>query len=436
MRKNRARVKRVDGGGKGAYFPAMPDARLFLGMDLGTSGARAVVIDEGGAVRAHASAALSDFGANPRSPALWRRTAFAALDGALAQVAPADIAALAVDGTSGTLLALDAGGEPLGDALMYDDRAASARIDAAAPRESAARGPTSGLAKAFALAARGPRRIVHQADWIAWLFSGRWVSDATNALKTGYDPALGVWPDWIAATGFDMNLLPQVLAPGAGVGPVTRAAAARFGLSGDAVVVAGTTDGCASFLATGAREIGDGVSALGTTLTIKQLAERPIFAPEYGVYSHKIRGLWLVGGASNSGGAALLAHFSVAEIDALTPRLKPDEPTGLDYYPLARPGERFPHADPALPPRVSPRPDDPALFLQGLLEGIADIEALAYLRLRELGGPGLRSVRSVGGGARNAAWTHIRARRLGAPMPPAAQEEAAYGAALLARDGA
>jgi sugar (pentulose or hexulose) kinase len=131
----------------------MPDPRLYrslyLGLDLGTSGARAVVIDAAGAVRASGRAA-----------------AFAALDGALAKVEPRDIAAMAVDGTSGTLLALDAGGEPLGDALMYDDRAADpealARIDAAAPATSAARGPTSGLAKAFALAACAPRRILHQ----------------------------------------------------------------------------------------------------------------------------------------------------------------------------------------------------------------------------------------------------------------------------------
>jgi sugar (pentulose or hexulose) kinase len=133
----------------------MPDPRLYrslyLGLDLGTSGARAVVIDAAGAVRASGRAA-----------------AFAALDRALAKVEPRDIAAMAmaVDGTSGTLPALDAGGEPLGDALMYDDRAADpealARIDAAAPATSAARGPTSDLAKAFALAACAPRRILHQ----------------------------------------------------------------------------------------------------------------------------------------------------------------------------------------------------------------------------------------------------------------------------------
>ncbi len=428
----------MDGGGELAYFPPMADPRLYLGLDLGTSGARVIVIDAAGGARASASAAMTDFGGNPRAPAVWRAAAFAALDRARAQVDFHDISAMAIDGTSGTLLAVDAQSEPLGDALMYDDRSDSglcARVDAAAPAQSAARGATSGLAKAFALAARGPRLILHQADWIASLLSGRWVSDANNALKTGYDASAGVWPDWIARAGFDTRLLPDVLAPGATVGRITREAAARFGFAMDARVVAGTTDGCASFLATDAKEIGDGVTALGTTLTIKQLAERPIFAPQFGVYSHRIRGLWLAGGASDSGGGALLAHFSVVQIEALTPRLKPDIPTGLNYYPLARPGERFPYVDPALAPRVSPRPDDPALFLQGLLEGIAEIEALAYGRLRELGGPALRSVRTVGGGARNAAWTQIRARRLCVSLPPAEQEEAAYGAALLARDG-
>jgi xylulokinase len=415
----------------------MRNKRLFLGLDIGTSGARAVVIDEDGQPRAMAKAAMAEFGANPKAPPVWRAAAFHALDLALAQVDPARIVALAVDGTSGTLLALDSAGAPLGDALMYDDRAADAdalsRIAAAAPAASAAHGPSGGLGKAFDLLARAPARIAHQADWIASLISGRLVSDANNALKTGYDPVAGAWPGWIAGVGFPTRLLPDVAAPGAAVGPVTKDAARRFGFRSDALVVAGTTDGCASFLATGARADGEGVTALGSTLTIKQLSHQPIFAPQYGVYSHKILGLWLVGGASNSGGAALLTHFTAAEIEALTPRLTPESPTGLDYYPLPRPGERFPIADPAWPPRVNPRPDDPARFLQGLLEGIADIEALAYARLRALGAPRLNCVRSVGGGAHNPAWTQIRARRLGVPLLPAFQEEAAYGAALLAR---
>jgi sugar (pentulose or hexulose) kinase len=201
-------------------------------------------------------------------------------------------------------------------------------------------------------------------------------------------------------------------------------------------VVAGTTDGCASFLATGAAEVGDGVTAIGTSLTLKLLSDRPIFEPRYGVYSHLLLGRWLAGGASNSGGGALLAFFTSAEMDALSPELDPDHATGLDYYPLSHPGERFPVNDPAYPPRLTPRPAERARFLQALFEGVAAVEALGYARLAELGAPPLRSLRTVGGGARNPAWTRIRARVLGAPMREALSDEAAYGAALLAKAGA
>ena len=133
----------------------------------------------------------------------------------------------------------------------------------------------------------------------------------------------------------------------------------------------------------------------------------------------------------------MLAHFFAPEaIATLSGKLDPRQPTGLDYYPLLKPGERFPVNDPAYQPRLEPRPADDATFLQALLEGIAAVEALGYRRLAELGGPRLENVRTVGGGARNAAWTAIRARMLGVPMLPAASEEAAAGTARLALQGA
>jgi xylulokinase len=415
----------------------MPDDPLFLGVDIGTSGARAIVIDEAGAVRASGKAAMAEFDPNPRAPRAWAGAVEAAIRAALARAEPLRIVALAIDGTSGTMLAVDARGEPLADALMYNDPCADpdilAAINRAAPEASAARGASSALARAMILARIKSARILHQADWIALRFSGRFVSDANNALKTGYDAERGAWPDWLSALDFEAALLPDVLEPGATIGPVTAEAARAFGLSPGALVVAGTTDGCASFLATGASEPGEGVTALGTTLTLKILSDRPISAPAYGIYSHKLLGRWLAGGASNSGGAALLKHFAAAEIAALSERIDSGAETGLDYYPLPGRGERFPIADPALAPRLAPRPPDDALFLQGMLEGIAGIEASGYARLAEFGAPRLASVRSVGGGAANRAWTAIRARKLGVPFRPPLSEETAYGTALLAR---
>lgn len=413
-----------------------------VGLDVGTTGVRAVAMDGDCRVLAGASAAMAEHGADHRDPHVWWAAAEAALRALLAAVAPARVRALAVDGTSGTMLAVDAWGRPLGPALMYndavDDPSVLAEVAAAAPPTSAAHGPTSGLAKLIGLQAHaGTAAVLHQADWIAGRFSGRFgISDENNALKTGYDPVGRCWPDWIAATSARRALLPQVLAPGTPIGPVLPHFAAHFDLPSVTLIVAGTTDGCASFLATGATQPGEAVTALGSTLTLKLLSDRPLFAPEYGLYSHRMGAFWLAGGASNSGGAALARFFTAEQLQALSLRIDPSRPSGLDYYPLPRPGERFPVHDPGLMPRLEPRPDDDAAFLHGMLEGIAGIEALGYRRLAELGAPKLVSVRSVGGGARNAVWTAIRRRRLGVPLAAAASEEAAAGAARLAWQGA
>ncbi|MGE3876989.1 MAG: FGGY-family carbohydrate kinase, partial [Parvibaculaceae bacterium] len=135
------------------------------------------------------------------------------------------------------------------------------------------------------------------------------------------------------------------------------------------------------------------------------------------------------------GGAALAVHFDRAAIVRLTPMIDPDHPTGLDYYPLPKPGERFPINDPSLPSRVAPQPDDERVFFQGLLEGIAGVEALGYRRLAELGASPLKTLRTVGGGAANAAWTRIRERLLKVGNVTPLSEHAAVGAARLAWRG-
>jgi D-ribulokinase len=415
---------------------------VVIGIDVGTSGVRCVAMVASGNVIGHSNLKHSDFGDNARDPILWWKAVESALHSLLAEVHPSRIAALAVDGTSGTMLPIDADGAPLANALMYNDavtdEAVLASIAAYAPNDSAARGATSGLAKAMIFSKlRSLSGAVHQADWIAGKLSGNYhISDANNALKTGYDPVLGHWPSWIGSTGFAPNLLPEVVAPGTPVGLVSADTAKQFGFLPDTLIVAGTTDGCASLLATGADKAGDGVTALGTSLTIKVLSDRPISAPQFGIYSHRIGDAWLAGGASNTGGKVLLNFFTPKQISELSAEIDPETDSVLDYYPLADIGERFPIADPKLNPRLDPRPSDDALFLKGLFEGIAAIEALGYRKLEELGGPKLASVRTVGGGAVNAVWSRIRARKLGVPFLPAVSEEAAAGTARLALQGA
>lgn len=74
---------------------------------------------------------------------------------------------------------------------------------------------------------------------------------------------------------------------------------------------------------------------------------------------------WLVGGASNTGGEALAQFFSAGELAALSADIDAEAESPLRYYPLPRPGERFPVADPELAPCAAPRPDSDAAFLHG-----------------------------------------------------------------------
>lgn len=408
--------------------------RLALGIDVGTSGVRIAALSHDLNVVVVTKAAM-DLSSGPRhDPAVWFRALTEALSSMLQTIDPREIDAICVDGTSGTVLALDQDDQPLGTALMYNDAVNDPAIPAAiaqvAPRQSAAHGPSSALSRSIALQTRpGVVRITHQADWIAERLAGKALpSDESNALKTGYDPIARAWPDWMAVTGIEMKLLPDVVATGTKTGVTSGA----LGLPSGIPIVAGVSDGCASFLATGASKPGDAVTALGTTLTLKLLSERPIFAPEFGIYSHRIGNQWLAGGASNSGGGALAAHFTPDEISSLSDLIDPDVPSGFDYYPLPGPGERFPVNDPDLEPRVDPRPELPQAFLHGLLEGIAKIEQLGFERLAELGGPKLTSIRTVGGGAGNRIWTRMRTRLLNAPEAAVASGEAAAGSARIA----
>ncbi|NEQ99756.1 MAG: carbohydrate kinase, partial [Cyanothece sp. SIO2G6] len=127
-------------------------------------------------------------------------------------------------------------------------------------------------------------------------------------------------------------------------------------------------------------------------------------------------------------------YFTAAELVELSDRIDPQQPSPLDYYPLLKPGERFPLNDPHLAPRLTPRPDDPATFLHGLLESIARIEHQGYTRLYKHGAPWPTQIFTAGGGAQNSVWRAIRHRYLQVPMTNPWHHQAAYGTALLAMD--
>ncbi|MAT66630.1 MAG: carbohydrate kinase, partial [Gammaproteobacteria bacterium] len=409
----------------------MPHA---LGIDFGTSGVRACAIDADGVIRAEARTALPApqraGTAVSQDPGQWWQALERVLDELAARRALARVERVAVDGTAATLLLCAPDGTPLTPALMYNDARAVgqlAAISATAPPEAPVHSTSSSLAKLLWLRERYPvpqARAQHQAEWIAGRLSGRFdQGDENNALKLGYDPQRREWPAWLQALELPAGLLPQIHPAGTPLAPLQAGLRRRWGFPDQAFVCAGTTDSTAAVIAAGAVQPGQAVTVLGSTLVLKVISPQPVSAPEYGIYSHRLGDAWLAGGASNAGGAVLRQHFSDARMAELTPQLRPDRPTCLEYYPLPAPGERFPWNDPQLPPKLRPRPTSELKFFQGILEGLARIERSGYRRLRDLGAPWPTEVLSSGGGAANAPWRAIRARLLGCPVKLAAQQE-------------
>ncbi len=414
----------------------------YLGIDFGTSGARAVVIDGEAIILAEARYDFED----SLSPdcASWQTALFALIAGIPSELRRA-VRAIAIDGTSSTVLLCDQTGRPVDAPLLYNDGrgvAVMETLQAIAPPNHVVLSTTSSLAKL--LWWRENKKIseeascgcfLHQADWLAFLLHGcLGVSDYHNCLKLGYDVEQFCYPTWLDELAIT-QLLPRVLAPGTPIGEVTSEIANRFGLRHDCLVCAGTTDSIAAFIASGAQLPGEAVTSLGSTLVLKLLSHTRVEDARYGIYSHRLGDLWLAGGASNTGGAVLRQFFSDAELASLSKYILTDQESPLDYYPLPKMGDRFPIHDPQLPPRLEPRPADPVEFLHGLLESIARIEARGYQLLQHLGATPLTHVYTAGGGAANPSWSAIRARHLKVPLVPPVHAVAAYGTAVLAMRG-
>jgi sugar (pentulose or hexulose) kinase len=412
------------------------DSPCYLGLDFGTSGARACVIDDQRRMlaRAHTSYDLQDW-------TTWL-DALARLVSDVPKPVRHRIAAIALDGTSSTVLLTDETNRPLTAPLAYNDdraRAEADRIRGLAPPGSVATSTNSSLAKVLWLRAQAgasrARYCTDQTSWLTAMLTGKpGIADYHNALKLGYDLEALAWPEWMTPLAV-RRLLPRVVEPGGPLGMVPLEVAVKLDIPDDCIVRAGTTDSIAAFMAAEANETGDAVTSLGSTLVLKLLSERRVEDARYGVYSHRYGDRWLAGGASNSGGAVLRQFFDDTQLAALSRRIDPNASSGLDYYPLPEPGERFPINDPDLMPRMLPRPTDEVQLLHGLLEGIALIEARGYALLAQLGATPVARVLTAGGGANNETWTAIRARQLGVPVTAAKHTEAAYGAALLAMHG-
>lgn len=423
----------------------------FLGLDLGTGGVRGLVVDAAGVIVAESRVELAReqtadpgrAGWSEQDPADWEVALWAALDGLVSRLdAPEDVVALAVDSTSGTVLAMDgASGEVRSPALLYNDRRAGAEALQCSEVLGSAISATFGLPKILWLLRHADLpagvRFVHAADYLNELLVGRPVAtDFTNAMKSGVDLEVLAWPEEIERLGLSRGQLPEICRPAEELGLVAGPVAERLGLRPGTRVFAGATDSNAAFYGSGAGEVGEWCNTIGTTFALKGIASSRLHDPRGRLYCHRHPDLaWLPGGASNCGGEVLKHYFGGEDLAALDHAARERGTTEHLVFPLVRTGERLPFVGDEIEGFVLGDRDDRVGFYLGCLEGVAFVERLVLEVLAELGAPVGGVIHATGGGAKSATWLQVRADILQRELRVPACPESAFGAAVLAAAG-
>jgi len=393
-----------------ATVPSADDDALFLGLDFGTSGARATVVGPDGVILCETTAKYPPIVNGGKAgdgipeggwAEAWRGALWSLLDQLHETTVRSRIAAVSIDGTSGTVLIVDAAsGEPIYPPMLYNEKRNDAMdaVCAMAPTGHTVRTPSSALCKLHSWwlgngETIGNAKLLHHADWIAFLLHGlQGETDHNNALKLGFDPGLGPhgdYPAWMKSLPYASMLPSNVRAPGTKTGAVATTAAMKyFTRPGGCAVIAGTTDSIAAFVAARCTDVGDAVTSLGSSLALKLVSETRVDDSAKGVYSHRLcgesifsilvraiiltssvlfTGSWLVGGSSNLGGWLLRSNFSDDELVELTDLIDLNdaakEKDVPDYYPgvLMGFGMTVKEATEAL----CPRPESDSDYLRG-----------------------------------------------------------------------
>jgi sugar (pentulose or hexulose) kinase len=427
-------------------------APYFIGIDIGTQGARVVLIDAKGSVISLSEQVfpLNDQSREEQSPAAWWDACYQSLAGLLqkeeAKGVIGDIKAIAVTSTSGTVIPLDQNNVPLHPAIMYSDKRSVKQAEkcTSAALKYHNSGYTafnfsSGLAKmvwfqeTYPAKAHKIARWIHAADFVTGMLSNIWgITDYTNAFKSGYDVSKYEWPEYLyTQLPLKKEWLPKVVPPGTVIGTISKDIARNLGLPEGVKITAGITDGCASQIASGAINPGEWNTTIGTTMVIKGVTKNEVLDPLGRLYSHRHpAGYWMPGGASNTGADWVTNEFGddLVGLNELACKLIP---THHITYPLRQEGERFPFIAPqarGFEPEGLTREE---LFTANM-EGVAYLERYAYEMIEHLSGEKVNAVYTAGGASNSDAWLTIRSNVLNKPIYKMKHVSGAVGAAVLA----
>jgi xylulokinase len=435
----------------------------FLGIDLGTSAVKALVVDERQTVRAAAEAKLSVSHPTPlaseQNPDDWWRAVCAALD-EIAASDPGAMDAVAAIGLSGQMhgtVLLDADDQPIRPAMLWNDGRAHAEADelkrlgaelAAELGVPALAGFTAPkllwLARHEPAALARTRSLLLPKDFLRLRLTGERATDPSDAAGTWLlDEAARNWsPRAIAAIGLNPDWLPRIVEGSAPTGTLRPEIARRFRLHPGVVVAGGGGDTMAGGVGIGAVEDGRAFVGLSTSaqLFVAANAHRP--APERLVHAfcHAVPGRWCQMAALLNGASVLaaVAHLlGDADISTLLAEVEARfaGPSRLLVLPYLS-GERTPHDDPYAKGVVFGLTGDTsrADLVQAALEGVAFSLADGRDAL-SVAGTHVASAGIIGGGARSLLWTRLIASVLRIPLRVYAggARGPAFGAARLAR---
>lgn len=426
-------------------------AVYFIGIDIGTQGARVVLIDNKGIIISSVDQVfpLNDESREEQSPVVWWETCYQSLLLLLKDATEIDvnnIKAIAVTSTSGTVIPLDKDNNPLHNAIMYSDKRSVKQAEkctgAAVKYHNigyTAFNFSSGLAKMVWFGETYPEkaqkitRWIHAADFVTGMLSNKWgVTDYTNALKSGYDVSRFEWPDYLYThLPLKKEWLPEVVSSGTVIGTLTPDLALKLGLPETILVTAGITDGCASQIASGAMNPGDWNTTIGTTMVIKGVTQKEVSDPLGRLYSHRHpEGYWMPGGASNTGADWVTNEFA-DDLVNLNNQARELIPSGNIAYPLRQHGERFPMLSTEAR-GFEPEGLTKAERFTANMEGVAYLEKYAYQLIEHLSGEKVNAVYTAGGGSNSDTWLTIRSNVLNKPIYKMKNNSGAVGAAVLA----
>ncbi len=405
----------------------MPN-NFYGGLDFGTSGARISIINLQKKLVYSNSVPYSSSFKNPNS---WINSCENLLINLPIEV-KINLNKLAISGTSGTLIPSNLQGEPIGEAIPYDQACTEHNIllESLASGEDHLQTPYSSLAKALKMIDKYGTNILlrHQSDWITGWFLKDWThGEEGNNLKLGWDLEKESWPKSYLNTSWQ-KCLPQIVKSGKIIGQVNFDLADRFNLNKKLMLITGTTDSNASVIAAGLGKE-DGLTVLGTTIVVKKIIDKPM--KKQGITNHRLNDHWICGGASNAGCGILSQLFSDSEIKELSRQINPSKNTSLNLLPLNSKGERFPVNNANLEPILYPRPVSDSLYLHALFEGLAKIELKGWEKLGELTGSLPKKIITIGGGSKNPQWRKIREKIINIPIV-SCKKTTSFGTALLA----